>query len=132
MSAKPADPTRGLVLAAIGTALHAGFVLSLFVLYIWFVPARKKTFDEFGLALPWLTQTVIRVSSWIAEYWWATVPLLAFLGVGNFGLLVWLGRHGLFAKLWIAGVSLVLVALVVVTLGAMELPMMKLKEGLAK
>ncbi|MCI0703680.1 MAG: hypothetical protein L0241_21590 [Planctomycetia bacterium] len=130
---KLTEPTRGFGLAIAGTILHMGLVLSLFVLYVMFVPAAKRTFDEFGLALPWLTQTVIRVSNWFAEYWWAMVPMILLLGVGNFVWLWWMSQHRRFiAVLWIAGVSAVLVALVMITIGAIELPLMNLKEGLAK
>ena len=38
------------------------------------IPKFKKIFDEFGLTLPWATQTLITISDWMAEYWW-TIPL---------------------------------------------------------
>jgi type IV pilus assembly protein PilC len=38
------------------------------------IPKFKKIFDEFGLTLPWATQTLIKVSNWMSEFWW-TIPL---------------------------------------------------------
>ena len=59
-----AVPTQsfGYGFAAAGTVFHAALVIALFVIMIGFVPNAKKTFDEFGLTLPWLTLTMIRVS----------------------------------------------------------------------
>jgi type IV pilus assembly protein PilC len=41
---------------------------------VMIIPKFKKIFDEFGLTLPWATQTLIRASTWMSEYWW-TIPL---------------------------------------------------------
>ena len=87
----PTKPTLGL--AIVGTLIPAMLVLSLFVLYVVRIPAAKKTFDEFGMMLPWLTLSVIRISNWVAEYWWAMLPVFALLGAGNFGVLLLLGRR---------------------------------------
>lgn len=131
MSPTP-PPERPLGLAIMGTFGPAMLVLSLFVLYLVHVPAAKRTFDEYAMTLPWLTLKVVRISNWVAEYWWALVPVFAVLGAGNFALLVSLGRRSRSAaRLWIAGIALVLIGFAVVTIVAMELPMMKLRQGLA-
>ena len=134
MSTAPqTDQTRGFGLATVGTVVPAVLVLTLFVLYVVRVPSAKKTFDEFGLTLPWLTLSVIRVSNWVAEYWWSLGPVLLILGIGHFGLTAALGAHHRFAAmLWVVGVALFLAALVGLTVFAIELPMMKLKAGLAR
>jgi type IV pilus assembly protein PilC len=137
MSTTPdsADGSRGFALAVVGTAVHAALALVLFAGYVVFVPRAKRTFDEFGLQLPWLTQTVVRLSNWIAEYWWATLPVFGLLGIADFALIRWLARRGGFsapAAMWVAAVGLFLVGVGAVTLFAVEHPMMKLKEGLAK
>src|SRR5262245_30098452 len=107
MSTAPAEPTRGFGLAIAGTILHVGLVLALFVIYVVLVPSATRTFDEFGLALPWITQIVIRVSNWASNWWWALVPRVLLLGVINFGFLMWLGGWNRFiAMLWIAGVAI--------------------------
>jgi type IV pilus assembly protein PilC len=41
---------------------------------IWIIPKFKKIFVEFGLPLPMLTQMLISVSDWVAEYWYV-LPL---------------------------------------------------------
>ncbi len=129
----PTHQTRGYGLAITGTVLHAALVLGLFVIYLVVVPSAKKTFDQFGLTLPWLTLTVIRVSNWVAEYWWSTVPVFLLAGAADFGLLAWLGVHTrIAAVLWMVGFALVLSAMIGITLLGIELPMAKLKEGLAK
>ncbi len=129
----PTKPTRDLGLAIVGTLIPAMLVLSLLVLYVVRIPAAKKTFDEFGMTLPWLTLEVIRISNWVSEYWWAMLPVFGLLGAGNFGILSLLSRRSqTAARLWVVGVALALIAPAVVTIWAMELPMMKLKQGLAK
>jgi type II secretory pathway component PulF len=124
--------TRGLGLAVFGALTHAGLALALFGLLVWYVPAAKRTFDEYGLALPLATQSVIRLSNWVAGHWWALGPFLVFGAVGNFVLLRLLGREGRFGPLvWIAGGTLVLGAAVALTVVTIELPMTKLREALA-
>lgn len=125
--------TRGFVIAVVGTIIPAILVLGLFASYVAYVPRYKRMFDEFGLTLPWITLVVIRVSNWVAGYWWAIVPLLAVAGAGNFMLLNSLARRGWVAPVtWAAGVSLLLVAIIAATVYAVEAPTMKLMEGLAK
>jgi type IV pilus assembly protein PilC len=67
------------------------------------IPKFKKIFDEFGMKLPWLTETLISVSMWFASYWWV-LPLFPFC----FWLLIKLirlNKSGAYAvdqtKLWI-------------------------------
>jgi type IV pilus assembly protein PilC len=125
--------TRGTGLAVVGTMIPAALVLGLFVLLVTAVPGAKRRFDEFNLALPWLTLAVIRVSNWVAGNWWLLVPPLAALGVGNFVLLRELGRRNTaLPVIWMTVVTLVVIALIVVTLLSVEIPMMRLREGLAK
>src|ERR1700738_751530 len=38
------------------------------------IPKFKKIFDEFGMTLPQMTQILIDVSMWFADYWWV-LPL---------------------------------------------------------
>ncbi|MBY0513067.1 MAG: type II secretion system F family protein [Gemmataceae bacterium] len=67
------------------------------------IPKFKKIFDEFGLTLPWATQTLIKVSNWMADYWW-TIPMFP-LSVYLLLKLIRLSRAGNFALdravLWI-------------------------------
>jgi type II secretory pathway component PulF len=129
---EPTAPTRGFGLAVVGTVIPTVLVFSLFALYTAYVPPAKRTFHEFGMQLPLATQAVIRFSNWIGEYWWATVPFLALAGAGNFALLWQLApRSRLLAVLWIAGSTLLLVAVLAITIVAIERPLAKLQEALA-
>jgi type II secretory pathway component PulF len=119
-------------IATLGAMAHACLLLVLFALYVVYVPAAKKTFDEFGLTLPWLTLNVIRLSMWIAEYWWALAPAALVFGLADLSFL-WV----LSARSWRASLlgalllSLVPVALIGATTFAIELPKAKLREALA-
>ena len=59
------------------------------------IPKFKKIFDEFGLTLPWATSTLIKISNWMAEYWW-TIPLFP-MGVYLLVKLVRMTKAGTFA-----------------------------------
>src|SRR5437667_853665 len=67
------------------------------------IPKFKKIFDEFGLTLPWATLTLIRISNWMAEYWW-TIPMFP-IGLYLMIKLIRLSRAGNYAlermTLWI-------------------------------
>jgi type IV pilus assembly protein PilC len=63
----------------IGAMVYPAVVIFVAVAILTFImvmiiPKFKKIFDEFGLTLPWATQTLIRASTWMSEYWW-TIPL---------------------------------------------------------
>src|SRR5262249_1092174 len=129
----PTNQTRGFGLAIAGVVAHVGLVMALFALLAFIVPAAKRTFDEYGMSLPWITQSVIRVSNWVAAFWWALVPVMLLAGAADFGLLTVLGsRNRSAALLWIAFASLVLVFAIAVTVMAIELPREKLREGLGR
>lgn len=63
----------------IGAMVYPAVVIFVAVAILTFImvmiiPKFKKIFDEFGLTLPWATQTLIKISNWMSEYWW-TIPL---------------------------------------------------------
>jgi type IV pilus assembly protein PilC len=63
----------------IGAMVYPSVVIFVAVAILTFImvaiiPKFKKIFDEFGLTLPWATQTLIKISTWMAEYWW-TIPI---------------------------------------------------------
>jgi type II secretory pathway component PulF len=134
-AAQPVRPSAGrggLILAAAGTAVLAVLVLVLFGLLLFYVPSAKKTFDQYGMALPWATLTAIRASNWVAEYWWCAAPFFAMAGAGNFALLYLLGRQGRVAPaILLAAEAIFFGALVALTVVSIELPMAKLQQGLA-
>ena len=127
-SAKP--PVRfGLAIG--GILAHAILVLVLFVLFVSTVPAAKKTFNEYGVALPWVTQSVIRLSNWIADYWFVLAPVVLLAGAADFAVVAVLrARSKRLSMLWVVLVSLVLTSFIAVTTVALELPKATLREGL--
>jgi type IV pilus assembly protein PilC len=63
----------------IGAMVYPAVVIFVAIAILTFImvaiiPKFKKIFDEFGLTLPWATQTLIKISVWMSEYWW-TIPL---------------------------------------------------------
>src|SRR5437763_7506878 len=48
----------------------AGLWLLIPIVLIFVVPAQKRTFDNFGMQLPVITQLILDVSMWAVEYWW--------------------------------------------------------------
>lgn len=131
--AQPVRPNGGLVVALVGDAVLAVLVLALFALLAFYVPGAKKTFDEFGMTLPWATQATVRVSHWVCEYWWCAALVLGPVAAGNFVLLYLLGRRGrVLPALVTAGEVLLVGALIALVLVSILLPMAKLHEGLAR
>jgi len=63
----------------IGAMIYPAVVITVAVSILTFImvaiiPKFKKIFDEFGMKLPWATQTLIEISTWFADYWWV-LPL---------------------------------------------------------
>ncbi|HEY1188244.1 MAG TPA: hypothetical protein VGE74_11335 [Gemmata sp.] len=132
MSTEP--PARpGAATAIIGPAVHAVLLFGLLGLYVGRVPAAKRTFDEFGMTLPWVTLTVIRLSNWLCEYGWALVPFVVIGCAAEFVITWWFGgANRAAAVLWVVSVAVLLGAFGALTVYSIELPMMKLREGLAR
>ena len=73
------EKAQSLKAKIIGAMVYPAVVIFVAVAILTFItvaiiPKIKKIFDEFGLTLPWATQTLIRISSWMSVYWW-TIPL---------------------------------------------------------
>ncbi len=92
----------------IGAMVYPAVVIFVAVAILTFImvaiiPKFKKIFDEFGLTLPWATQTLIKISVWMSEYWW-TIPLFP-VGVYLLIKIIRLFRAGNYAldllTLWI-------------------------------
>jgi type IV pilus assembly protein PilC len=92
----------------IGAMVYPAVVIFVAVAILTFImvmiiPKFKKIFDEFGLTLPWATQTLIKISTWVSEYWW-TIPLFP-MGIYLLIKLLRLSRAGNYAldraTLWI-------------------------------
>jgi general secretion pathway protein F len=52
-------------------------VASVMVLLIFVVPQFQSTFAQAGKALPWPTQVVIVVGTFLRNWWWAAIPAAA-------------------------------------------------------
>jgi type IV pilus assembly protein PilC len=92
----------------VGAMVYPAVVIFVAVAILTFImvaiiPKFKKIFDEFGLTLPWATMTLIKVSNWMAEYWW-TIPMFP-MAVYLLIKLIRMSRAGNFAldraTLWI-------------------------------
>src|SRR5947207_6319089 len=77
--------------------LVAVSILTFIMVYI--IPKFKKIFDEFGMTQPQMTQILIDVSLWFADYWWV-LPLFP-LGFWLFVKLICLSRTGKYAVDWV-------------------------------
>ncbi len=126
--------TRANGLAVVGTALHAILGLALFAGYVYYVPAAKKVFDEFGLKLPLVASNVIWLSDWVVEHQRLLVVVIGGCVVADFVVIWAIGRRGLFSLpvLWVLSVALLIVGTGAITTYAIESAMRQLREGLAR
>jgi type IV pilus assembly protein PilC len=112
-------------------------VLILCFIMIYIIPKFKRIFNDFGMQLPWLTQTLIAVSDWVATYWYVLplFPLCWWLMIK----LIRLNRSGAYAldRLWlwspIAGqiIEKTVVARTMRTLGTLVASGVPILEALA-
>src|SRR3954470_15103483 len=97
-------PARGPLESALaGAVIHICFWLAIIALHVTFMPALKKTFDDYGMRLPWLTETVIRGVLIMHEYPLAVIGALAALMVTDAVVLYRLGRltsYRVLRELW--------------------------------
>src|SRR5947207_9539676 len=87
----------GAMVYPIVVILVAVAILTFIMVYI--IPKFKKIFDEFGMTLPQMTQILIDVSMWFADYWWV-LPLFP-LGFWLFVKLICLSRTGRYVVDWV-------------------------------
>ncbi len=109
--------------------------LTLFVVLIFVVPAKRRLFEEHAVPLPNLTQLVIDISAWFADYWWVTIPFLLPLFVVA-AVLTWVVRHRVKSCLLDALWTLVLIglpfALTAIVWLSLYMVRIKVVEGLAR
>src|SRR5262249_22719854 len=63
--------TGSVIIWLVGSSLWFAFLLVM----VFVVPAQKKTFDDFGLKVPWVTQVVVDMSMLFSDLWWVFFPL---------------------------------------------------------
>jgi type II secretory pathway component PulF len=127
---KPSAVATGLLIAAL-----VGLWLLLWGQFLIAVPRTKKTYDEFGMALPASTRAVFEFGLWAAQNAILVLPTVL---VGAVVLAVLFGALRPRPR-WTALVTILAVLLLallttanVVVAGALALPWFKLQEGLAK
>jgi len=117
-------PARGPLESALaGAVIHTCFWLAIIALHVTFMPALKKSFDDYGMKLPWLTETILCGLLIMHKYPLAVVGVLAALMVVDAVMLYRLGRltsSRVLRELWSGLVVAVPVTvLVVMSLSAM-------------
>lgn len=98
------EKSQSLKRKVIGAMVYPVVVILVAVAILTFImvsiiPKFKKIFDEFGMKLPAMTQVLIDISMWFAEYWWI-LPLFP-LGFWLFIKLIRLSRTGRYAVDWV-------------------------------
>lgn len=119
----------------IALGVHAIFWLPLFLVLLLVVPRFERTFAEFKMQLPFLTEAVLATSRWLNNYWYVLLLAFPFL-LALDGAIVFLLRREprtralgmLWLLLWLVLPVLAVPVLVV----ALWLPMIKLVEGLRR
>jgi hypothetical protein len=116
-------------------AVAAFFWLALLVVLVVIVPVQKKVFDSWGLALPQLTQLVVDVSMWFADYWWIAVPCML-PGLAFVALATWYFCYAdnprWLRTAWTLLIIALPMALTIIVVISLIIPQMKLAQGLAK
>ena len=82
------EKSQGLKRKIIGAMVYPAVVVMVAVSILMFImvmiiPKFKSIFDDFGLQLPWATQTLIRISDWMVNYWYFVplFPVSIYLGL---------------------------------------------------
>lgn len=118
----------------IWAATHAILGLAWLALACWVIPKCEAIFLDFGAPLPAMSVALIKASHCAIKYFYVLVPLSV--------ALIWLdlvvvdrfsaGEHGPErVRLWGLALTLLLVALLVGSFGAMILPMVTLPRNLS-
>src|SRR5262249_45953662 len=121
--------------AAVMTAIHLMAWMPLFILFFFVVPRSKKIFADFGMKLPWITESIIDISDTMRDFFWFLPIIVAGAFVADAAILFLLRRDDRWRLLsWLPFLLLLVVPLVgcaIVWLG-LELPMVELTEGLSR
>src|SRR5579871_4020040 len=98
------EKSQSLKRKVIGAMVYPCVVIMVAVAILTFImvsiiPKFKKIFDDFGFPLPDMTQKLIDISMWFADYWWV-LPLFP-LGLWLLVKLICLSRTGRYAVDWV-------------------------------
>ncbi|HEV3383492.1 MAG TPA: hypothetical protein VG097_01690 [Gemmata sp.] len=116
--------------ALAGTVLHAA-LLAFIAFMLWRAPSVKQKFDEFGLTLPWLTVKIFQLSNWFNDNKVpASLAFSLYISI-DMALLQSLGKYKRSNQLiCISAIGLLLLVIAIILTVSIELPMIKLQEGL--
>lgn len=107
-------------------------VVALAVLLLVFVPAYKRSFDEFGLRLPHVTRLAIHLSAFFQAFWWALVPALLLVCGGIPLLLRHVARARTLGNVFAAVALTTLLLTTALVVFSVAAPMAALQRGLSK
>jgi type IV pilus assembly protein PilC len=98
------EKSQSLKRKVIGAMVYPCVVILVAVAILTFImvsiiPKFKKIFDDFGFPLPEMTQMLIDISMWFAQYWWV-LPLFP-IGLWLLVKLICLTRTGRYAVDWV-------------------------------
>jgi hypothetical protein len=121
------------LVAALMALVHALAWAPVIVALLTYVPKYKKIFADFGMKLPWLTETLIDVSD-AANDWLILVPVVYLLFVAMDGGTIYLMRRIARPLSWVWFVLLLLASFfsVFFIMTGVLAPMHELMEGLSK
>jgi type II secretory pathway component PulF len=126
------ESRKGARLALIGTVLHAA-LLAFILFYLWRAPSVKQQLDEFGVVLPATTQVILQLSNWFNENKVPVSLALSVLISIDLGLLQSLGKSNRSRqRQCILAIGLLLLVIGIFLAASIELPLMKLREELAR
>jgi hypothetical protein len=122
------------VVPMILTACHGVLWIVFFGFMLRFVPAYKHIFEDFGTALPGMTQLTIWLSSLMSTFWYLAVLFLVGLLVVDLVVLLVILPHRKYAVLnwlWLTLMFLAPIGLTGFTAVAVFVPMAKLMSSLS-
>jgi hypothetical protein len=126
------EPKKGYNLALAGVILHA-VLIALIAFNLWRAPSVKQESDKFGLVLPSISLKAFQLADWFNENKvMASLALSLFVSI-DLALLQTLGKYKRSQQwLGITAIGLLLLGIGILLTVSIELPMIKLKEGLAR
>ena len=132
---KPPRSESAALTAAVMASIH-GIVWSAYFFFLGIiVPVHEKIFREFDMKLPWLTVWVLDISNWVVSYFYL-LPFHVAVLLAVDGAVLYFLRRGSKAKilswLWFVLIMALSIAVFALSVLAMQLPRLKLLEGLNK
>lgn len=129
------DPTtpNWLLISLLGWLVHLGLASGLAFRTLVTGPQHARTFAEYNLRLPWLSEVVLKTTGPMAGSLDLTGWLLAGLAAFDLAMLLALARwERPLWKWWFWGVALALLLLLLLVEFAYYLPAVKLREALSR